>query len=53
MARDLRVSPPPIDEVLGAVRESGYRVSRAHYSGTAIKTDAPVDVLERAVAGER
>jgi len=53
MARKLRTSPPPLDSVLGKIREEGYRVSRAHYSGTAIKTEAPVEVLERAVAGER
>jgi tRNA (guanine26-N2/guanine27-N2)-dimethyltransferase len=52
MARSLHTSPPPIETVLRRVEDSGYRVSRAHYSGTAIKTDAPVGVLERAINGE-
>jgi tRNA (guanine26-N2/guanine27-N2)-dimethyltransferase len=50
MARSLHISPPPIEAVLRRVEDSGYRVSRAHYSGTAIKTDAPVGVLEQAIS---
>ena len=53
MAKALHVSPPPMETVLRRIGEAGYRVSRAHYSGTAVKTDAPVEVLERAIAGER
>jgi tRNA (guanine26-N2/guanine27-N2)-dimethyltransferase len=51
MAKALRCSPPPMETVLAKIREAGYRVSRAHYSGTAIKTDGPVEVLERAITG--
>jgi len=51
MARSLHTSPPPIETVLRRVEDSGYRVSRAHYSGTAIKTDAPVGMLEQAISG--
>ena len=51
MAKALHISPPPIELVLRRVMDSGYRVSRAHYSGTAIKTDAPVGVLARAITG--
>jgi len=29
----------------------GYRASRAHYSGTAIKTDAPLPVIEDVISG--
>jgi tRNA (guanine26-N2/guanine27-N2)-dimethyltransferase len=53
MAKGLRCSPPPMEVVLGRIRDAGFRVSRAHYSGTAIKTDAPVRILERAIAGNR
>jgi tRNA (guanine26-N2/guanine27-N2)-dimethyltransferase len=52
MAGALRCSPPPMELVLGRIRDAGYRVSRAHYSGTGIKTDAPVEVIERAIRGE-
>jgi tRNA (guanine26-N2/guanine27-N2)-dimethyltransferase len=51
MSRSLHTSPPPIETVLRRVEDSGYLVSRAHYSGTAIKTDAPVRVLEQAISG--
>jgi tRNA (guanine26-N2/guanine27-N2)-dimethyltransferase len=51
MAKALRCSPPPMEVVLGRIRDAGYRVSRGHYSGTAIKTDAPVEVIERAITG--
>jgi tRNA (guanine26-N2/guanine27-N2)-dimethyltransferase len=51
MAKAMRCSPPPIEVVLGRIREAGYQVSRAHYSGTALKTDAPVEVVEMAITG--
>jgi tRNA (guanine26-N2/guanine27-N2)-dimethyltransferase len=51
MAKALRCSPPQIELVLRRIGEAGYRVSRAHYSGTGIKTDAPVEVVERAMTG--
>ncbi len=51
VARSLHTSPPPIETVLRRVGEAGYQVSRGHYSGTAIKTDAPVGVLARAISG--
>jgi len=52
VARNLRRSPPPMEMVLGRLEASGYRASRAHYSGTALKTDAPIDVVERAIRGD-
>ena len=51
MAKVLRCSPPPMEIVLGRIRDAGFQVSRAHYSGTAIKTDAPVEMIERAITG--
>jgi tRNA (guanine26-N2/guanine27-N2)-dimethyltransferase len=53
MAKALRCSPPPMEMVLGRIRDAGYRVSRVHYSGTGLKTDAPVDIIGRAITGER
>lgn len=53
IARSIGASPPPIDAVVARVRARGYRAGRTHYSGTGIKTDAPVEELMRAVgAGE-
>jgi tRNA (guanine26-N2/guanine27-N2)-dimethyltransferase len=45
LAKQARVSPGPIIDVLGGLREKGYRASRVHYSGTGIKTDAPAEVI--------
>jgi tRNA (guanine26-N2/guanine27-N2)-dimethyltransferase len=41
LAKRAKVSPRPIEEVIHSLRECGYLASRAHYSGTALKTDAP------------
>jgi len=49
MAKALHCSPPPMEVVLGRIREEGFLVSRTHYAGTAIKTDAPVEILEKAI----
>ncbi|WP_292729209.1 tRNA (guanine(10)-N(2))-dimethyltransferase [Methanoculleus sp.] len=51
IAKSLRVSPGGIENVIGNLSALGYRASRAHYSGTAIKTDAPLPVLKKAVSG--
>jgi len=51
IAKSLRVSPGSIGTVIGRLVALGYRASRAHYSGTAIKTDAPLPVLEEAISG--
>lgn len=39
-----------MDTVLEALREAGYAASRAHYSGTAFKTDASVEEIRRVTA---
>ena len=45
LAKREGVSPPPIGTVLERLRKEGYRASRAHYAGTAVKTDAPLDAV--------
>lgn len=52
LARHFRVSPPPIGEVMDYLRKRGYSASRAHFSGTALKTDAPLPVIREAIAGQ-
>lgn len=42
LAKRVGASPPAIDVFLERLRAGGYTASRAHYSGTAIKTDAPL-----------
>lgn len=51
LAKRAKVSPRPIDEVIEGVVDSGYRAGRTHYSGTGIKTDAPLQVIIDAVKG--
>jgi tRNA (guanine26-N2/guanine27-N2)-dimethyltransferase len=49
LAGDLGRSPPPLEPVLAHLAEQGYHASRAHYSGTALKTDAPVEAIRQAL----
>jgi len=49
LARHFRVSPPPIDDVIHILNGQGYSATRAHYSGTALKTDAPLEILSGAL----
>ncbi len=51
IAKSLRVSPGGIGTVIERLSALGYRASRAHYSGTALKTDAPLPVLEKVISG--
>jgi len=43
LAKIWKVSPPPLEAVISSLQETGFAASRAHYSGTALKTDAPLD----------
>ena len=43
------VSPPPIGRVLERLREEGFRATRTHFSGTGIKTDAPLKIIGKAL----
>ncbi len=49
LAKSLGRSPPALELVLAILNREGYQASRSHYSGTALKTDAPLAVLLRAV----
>jgi tRNA (guanine26-N2/guanine27-N2)-dimethyltransferase len=49
LARVLGRSPPSLDSILEILTARGYQASRAHYSGTALKTDAPVSALLNAI----
>jgi tRNA (guanine26-N2/guanine27-N2)-dimethyltransferase len=39
-----------MDEFLGRLRDAGFEATRAHYSGTAFKTDASVEEIREATA---
>jgi tRNA (guanine26-N2/guanine27-N2)-dimethyltransferase len=50
LAKVLGCSPPHIGTVIGRIRDRGYAVSRTHFSGYGIKTDAPLDIVLAAVS---
>ncbi|HNX17993.1 MAG TPA: tRNA (guanine(10)-N(2))-dimethyltransferase [Methanoregula sp.] len=45
LAQSLSTSPPQIETVIERLRLAGYAASRTQFSGTGIKTDAPLEVL--------
>ncbi len=46
LARQAKISPKPIAEVILKLKDVGYEASRVHYTGTGIKTTAPAaDIL--------
>ncbi|MFA5331382.1 MAG: tRNA (guanine(10)-N(2))-dimethyltransferase [Methanoregula sp.] len=45
LAQSLVLSPPKIETVLERLRDLGYAASRTQYSGTGIKTDAPLPII--------
>jgi tRNA G26 N,N-dimethylase Trm1 len=45
LAKQAKISPGPIADLLEGLREKGYGASRVHYSGTGVKTDAPAAVI--------
>jgi tRNA (guanine26-N2/guanine27-N2)-dimethyltransferase len=49
LAKRQGVSPPAIGTVLERLEDEGYRASRAHYAGTALKTDAPLAAVLAAI----
>lgn len=45
----LKISAPPIADVLDKLQEEGYFASRTHIKPTGIKTDAPVETIKEIV----
>lgn len=52
LAQILKCSPPNITTVLDRIQAAGYAVSRTHYCGTGIKTEAPLPVIFEAIRGQ-
>lgn len=53
LAKGLGCSPPAISVVLERIRAGGYAVSRTHFSGYGIKTDAPLEVVLDAISAQQ
>jgi tRNA (guanine26-N2/guanine27-N2)-dimethyltransferase len=45
LAKSMKVSPPQMETFLGRIREQGFTATRTHFSGTGLKTDAPLDII--------
>lgn len=49
VCKNLKISSPPLLDVLERIEEEGYFVSRTHFSPVGIKTDADISELKRIV----
>ncbi|MDD1674072.1 MAG: tRNA (guanine(10)-N(2))-dimethyltransferase [Methanomicrobiales archaeon] len=49
LAKRLRVSPPKIGDLVTALRMAGFPATRTHFSGTGIKTTAPLPLIDAAL----
>ena len=46
ISRNLRLSPPAMDEMIAGLNERGYYTVRTHFAVTGIKTTAPLHIVE-------
>jgi tRNA (guanine26-N2/guanine27-N2)-dimethyltransferase len=46
LCRRLSITPKKVDELVMALRESGWKASRTHFTGLGVKTDAGVKDVE-------
>ena len=50
ICKKLRISPPPTEDVITALKEEGYSASRTRFSGTSLKTDAEIEDVKRVIS---
>lgn len=49
ICRKLRTSVPPMDLIMDSIKEGGYDVSRTHFNPNGVKTDAPLNFIEKII----
>lgn len=49
LAKFSRISPPPIGKFIECLNNRGFPATRTHYSGTGVKTDAPLPEILDAI----
>ncbi len=49
VSKNLKISSPPLHNVLEKLKANGFFASRTHFKPTGIKTNAPVDALKKIV----
>lgn len=52
ICKSLKVSPPSMEDFLAALHDAGFTAERTHFSGTGVKTTAPLEVIEKILEGE-
>ena len=51
ISKKLKISSPPLMDVLNGLKDEGCSANRTHYKPTGIKTDAPLDRIEEIILG--
>jgi len=49
VCRKLKVSAPRMDKIISMLEDEGYLVSKTHYNPNGIKTEAPLDLIEKII----
>lgn len=49
ICRKLKTSVPPMDLIMDSIKEGGYKVSRTHFNPNGVKTDAPLNFIEKII----
>jgi len=49
LCKELKIAPLPINDVIEVLRSAGFKSSRTHFSGTSLKTDAPLENVKEAL----
>ncbi len=49
ICRKLKVSAPSMEKIISAIKEREYLVSRTHYNPNGVKTDAPLNLIEKII----
>jgi len=49
VCRKLKISAPPLEKIMDSIKKEGYTVSRTHFNPNGIKTDAPLNFIEKII----
>ena len=49
VSRNMKVSPPNMEELIASLNDAGYYTTRTHFCDTGIKTTAPLHVIEEMI----
>ena len=49
VSRNMKVSPPKMEDLIGSLVEEGYPATRTHFCDTGIKTTAPLPLIEEKI----